>query len=82
MTKTSLYDAILSGVIGNSVPCDLDIFSTYTQLLTSGGRLIVKTESGSEEKLEKQLKICGFLNVISKTPGIVIGNKHSYIVKL
>lgn len=76
------YDAILSGVIGNSIMCDLDIFSTYTQLLKSGGQLIVKTEPESEEKFKKHLKICGLINVTNKTSGIVIGNKHSYQVKL
>ncbi|XP_025414781.1 anamorsin homolog [Sipha flava] len=81
-TETSFYGAILSGVIGNSVPCDLDLFSTYTKLLTAGGLLIVQTEPGTEDKLVKQLKLCGFLNVIASTatPGIVVGCTALYEV--
>jgi len=80
-TQSSLYDVVLSGVIGNSVPCDLDIFSVYIKLLTSGGILIVKTENGTEDNAVKRLKMCGFLNVIaSNTPGIVVGYTPSYKV--
>lgn len=79
--KKSLYDAILSGVIGDYVPCNLDLFSAYTELLISGGTLIVKTEHNTEEKLYKSLKMCGFLNVAAnKTSGIVIGNTPTYKV--
>lgn len=74
----------MSGVIGNSVPYDLDLFSTYTKLLTAGGLLIVQTEPGTEDKLVKQLKLCGFLNVIasSATPGIVVGCTALYKVNI
>lgn len=40
----------------------------------------MKTEPGSEEKFEKHLKLCGLLNITSKS-GIVSGNKPSYQVK-
>lgn len=80
-SKKSLYDAILSGVIGNYVPCNLDLFSAYTELLISGGTLVVKTEHNSEEKLSKSLKMCGFLNVTAnKVLGIVVGNTPTYKV--
>lgn len=76
-----MYDAILSGVIGDNVPCNLDLFSAYTELLISGGTLIVKTENNNEEKLFKSMKMCGFLNVTAnKISGIVVGNTPTYKV--
>lgn len=78
-----MYDAILSGVIGPviNVQSDLNLLSYYMKLLNSGGQLLVKTEIGTEEKLTKHLKICGFLNASTNdTPGIVVGNKPTYNV--
>lgn len=75
------YDAVVLGVVGDIVKCDLDLISVCTRRIVAGGALIVKTESGDEERLAKLLKICGFLDVVSSVmPGIVVGRTASYQV--
>jgi len=77
-----MYGAVLSGVIGNIVPCDMDLISAYTKRLVPGGLLIVKTECENEENTVKRLKMCGVLDVAaSGTPGIVVGRTPSYKVE-
>ncbi|XP_050428577.1 anamorsin homolog [Adelges cooleyi] len=79
--KESSFDAILSGVIGSGVQNDFDLIAKYVNLLSAGGKLIVKTNVDAEEQLVKCLKMCGFLNVASSiTRGIVEGSKATYAV--
>lgn len=87
-TQTSEYDAIVSGVIGNGVPCDLDLFSAYTKLLRAkggGAALIVKTDEASdasEKTIVKRLKMCGFVNVApGASSGTVVGYTPAYEVQ-
>ncbi|VVC28739.1 Anamorsin [Cinara cedri] len=75
-----LYNAILSGVIGSEVSCELDLLSTYTQLLIPGGRLIVKTTADNEGQWIKRLKMCGFQIDTPAMEGIIIGSTPSYKV--
>lgn len=82
-TDGPLYNIILSGFgADDNVSCDLDLLSTYTTLLTSGGTLIAKTEIGTEDALVKRMKLCGFLNVTSNksVSGVVVGNLPTYKV--
>lgn len=79
--EPSSYDAIFVGVVGIGVPYNLDLFSTYTTLLTPGGVLVVKTETSAEDELVKLMKTCGLLNVtMSDVRGIVFGHTPSYKV--
>lgn len=80
----------MSGVIGNGVPCDLDLFSAYTKLLRAkcsggGAALIVKTDEASdasEKTIVKRLKMCGFVNVApGATSGTVVGYTPAYKVR-
>jgi len=50
-------------------------------MIVPGGVLIVKTETGGEEKVAKLLKMCGLLDVVvDVTPGIVVGRMALYQV--
>lgn len=83
MTRDTLNDAILSGFVGNGgMPNYTNLLPTYAALLAAGGTLIAKTEVGTEDKLLKHMKLCGFLNiVVSETiPGVVVGNMPTYKV--
>lgn len=83
VTDGPLYNAILSGFgTDDNISCDLILLPTYTTLLTAGGTLIAKTKIGTEDKLVKHMKLCGFLNVaISESvPGVVVGNMPTYKV--
>lgn len=83
VTDGPLYNAILSGFgTDDNVSCDLILLPTYTTLLTAGGTLIAKTEIGTEDKLVKYMKLCGFLNVSmsESVPGVVVGNMPTYKV--
>lgn len=78
-----MYDAIVSGAVGDIVPCDIHLLSVYAKLLVPCGVLIVKTQSDNQEKLAKLLKLCGFLDVVigDSTPtAIVIGRMATYKV--
>lgn len=79
------YDAILSGVIGSEVPCELDLLSLYVRLLKPDGRLMVKCAPGNEVPCIKLLKMCGFLNITAssapETEGVITGFTPTYKVR-
>lgn len=79
------FDAILSGVIGNEVPCELDLLSLYVRLLKPDGRLMVKCAPGNEGPVIKRLKMCGFLNITAnsapETEGVITGFTPTYKVR-